>query len=178
MRCLEWARDPSTPTLDTRAESEAEVSGARAETRKAVKRSIRGIQVWSFFWSTGAATPNMSNAKGDDSGETIYLNNSMGKDNNGDGSAGETNHLANNGKGPNLDDHRPAAGGGAEGTNTGDSSVAISEGGSSVADLGGPATASTAPAPAWVAVLGNFQGQLISIKLGQALEGRIPATLP
>ena len=75
----------------------------------------------------------MSNAKGDNSGETIYLRNNNGKDDSGDDSAGETSYLTNDGKGPN---------------------------------------------PAWIAVLGNFLGQLISTKLDQALEGRIPVALP
>ena len=60
----------------------------------------------------------MSNAKGDDSGETIYLHNNNGKDVNGDDSAGETNYLTNNGKGPDPDDRRPAAGDSAAGSNS------------------------------------------------------------
>ena len=120
----------------------------------------------------------MSYAKGDDSGKTIYLHNNNGKDDNGDDSAGETSYLTNNGKGPNSDDRRPAAGGGAAGSNTGGSSITTSGGGSSGPDLGEPATAAAEPVPAWIAVLENSLGQLISTKLDQALEGRIPAAQP
>ena len=120
----------------------------------------------------------MSNANGDDLGETIYLHNNNGKDDNGDDSAEETSYLTNNGKGPNPDDRRPAAGGGAGGSNTEGSIITTSGGGSSGSDLGEPATVTAAPVPAWIAVLGNFLGQLISTKPDQALEGRIPAPLP
>ena len=122
--------------------------------------------------------PNISNATGDESGETDYLHNNNRKDDSGDDSAGETSYLTNNGKGPYPDDRRPAAGGSAAGNNIGDSSISTSGGGASGSDLGGPATAAAAPVHAWIAVLGNFLGQLISTKLDQAFEGRIPAALP
>ena len=83
----------------------------------------------------------MSNATGDESGETTYLHNNDGKDDNGDDSAGETSYLTNNGKGPDLDDRRPATGGGASGP-----------------DLGGSAIAAAAPVPAWIACWGTFWG--------------------
>ena len=120
----------------------------------------------------------MSDATGDESGETNYLHNNNRKDDRGDDSAGETSYLTNNGKGPDPDDRRPAAGGGAAGSNIGGFSITTSGGGASGPDLGGPATATTAPVPAWIYVLGNFLGQRISTKLDQALEGRIPAALP
>ena len=120
----------------------------------------------------------MSNATGDESGETNYFHNNNRKDDSGDDSAGETSYLTNNGKGPDPDDRRPAAEGGAAGSNIGGSSSTTSEGGASRPDLEGPATAAAEPVPAWIAVLGNFLGQLISTKLNQALEGRIPAALP
>ena len=76
----------------------------------------------------------MSNAKGDDSAETIYLHNSNEKDDNEDDSAGETNYLTNNGKGPKPDDCLPVTEGSAAGSNTGGSSVTTSGGGSSRGD--------------------------------------------
>ena len=102
--------------------------------------------------------PNMSNATGDESGETTYLHNNNGKDDNGNGSAGETSYLTNNGKGPNLDDHRPATGGGAAGSNIGDSSITTSGGGASGPDLGGSAIAAAAPVPTWIACWGTSWG--------------------
>ena len=120
----------------------------------------------------------MSNATGDESGETTYLHNNNGKDNSEDDSAGETSYLTNNSKGPDPYDRRPAAGGGAAGSNIGGSSITTSGGGAIGPDLGGPATAAPAPVPAWIAVLENFLGQVISTKLDQVLEGRIPAALP
>ena len=120
----------------------------------------------------------MSNATGDESGEANYLHNNNRKHDSEDDSAGETSYLTNNGTGPDSDDRRPAAGGGAAGSNIGCSSITTSGGGASGPDVGGPATAAAAPVPAWIAVLGNFLGQLISTKLDQALKGRIPATLP
>ena len=116
----------------------------------------------------------MSNAKGDDSGETIYLHNN-GKDDNGDDSAGETSYLTNNGKGPNPNDRRPAAGGGTAGSNTGGSSITTSEGGSSGPDLGGPMTAAAAPVPAWIAVLGNFLGPADMYKIGSSARRPDPS---
>ena len=120
----------------------------------------------------------MSNATGDESGETNYFHNNSRKDDSGDDSAGETSYLTSNSKGPDPDDRRPAAGGGAAGSNIGGSSFTTSGGGASRPDLGGPATAAAEPVPAWIAVLGIFLGQLISTKLDQALEGRISAALP
>ena len=130
----------------------------------------------------------MSNASRDESGETNYLHSSHNrKDDSGDDSAGEKSYLTNNGKGPDPDDRRTAAGGGVAGSNIGGSSSSASGegassstsgGGASHTDLGSPATAAAEPVPAWIAVLGNFLGQLIATKLDQALEGRIPAALP
>ena len=45
MRCMEWARGPSSPTFGTQAESMAEFSCSRAETTKAIRRSSSGVQV-------------------------------------------------------------------------------------------------------------------------------------
>ena len=149
---------------------------------KAVKRSstvVALVKCDRFFGSLGPRRlPNMSNTTEDESGETNYLYNNNRKDDSGDDSAGETSYLTNNGKGSDPDDRRPAAGGGVAGSNIGGSSITTSGGGASSPDLGDPATAAAAPVPAWIAVLGNFLGQLISAKLDQALKGRIPAALP
>ena len=151
---------------------------------KAVKRSSTVVAVFKcdrFFRldSSGPRRlPNMSNATRDEPGETNYLHNNNRKDYSGDDSAGETSYLTNNGKGPDPDDRRTAAGGGTAGSNIGGSSSTTSGEGASRPDLGGPATAVAEPVPAWIAVRGNFLGQLISTKLYQALEGRIPAALP
>ena len=120
----------------------------------------------------------MSNATGDESGGTNYLHNNNRKDDSGDDLAGETSYLINNGKGPDPNDRRPAVGGRAAGSSIGSSSITTSGGGASGPDLRGPATAAAAPVPAWIAVLGNFLGQLISTKLDQALEGLISAAPP
>ena len=120
----------------------------------------------------------MSHATRDESGETNYLHNNNKKDDSGDDSAGETSYLTNNGKGPDPDARRTATGGGAAGSNIGGSSSTTSGEGASRPDLGGPTAAAAEPVPAWIAVLGNFLGQLIATKLDQALEGRIPAALP
>ena len=120
----------------------------------------------------------MSNATRDESGQTNYRQNNNRNDDSGNDSAGETSYLTNNGKGPDSDDRRTAAGGGAAGSNVGGSSSTTPGEGASRPDLGGPATAAAEPVPAWIAVLGNFLGQLMYTKLDQALEGRIPAALP
>ena len=117
----------------------------------------------------------MSNAKGDDSGGTIYLHNNDGKDDNGDDSAGETSYLTNNCKRPNPNDRRPAYGGSAAGSNTGGSSITTSGVGSSGPDLGGPMTAAAAPVPAWIAVLGNFLGPADMYKIGSGVRRPDPS---
>ena len=118
---------------------------------KAVKRSSTVVAVFKcdrFFGSLGPRRLlNMSNATGDESGETNYLHNNNRKDDSGDDSTGETSCLNNNGKGPDPDDRRPAAEGGAAGSNIGGSSITTSGGGASGPNLGGPATAAAAPYP-------------------------------
>ena len=47
-RWLKRARGPPPPTVGTRAESNAEVSDSRAETRKAIKRSSAVVAVFKF----------------------------------------------------------------------------------------------------------------------------------
>ena len=146
-----------------RKQSRRQKSAVHEQTQeKAVKRSSTVVAVFKcdrfFFLSLGPRRlPNMSNATGDEPGETNYLHNNR-KDDGGDDSAGETSYLLNNGKGPDPDDRRPAAGGGVAESNIGGSSITTFGGEASGPDLGGPATAAAAPVPAWIAVLGNFLG--------------------
>ena len=178
-----------SPTVSwlTRKQSRRQKSAVHEKRQgKAVKKSSTVVTVFKCDRFC-RRLPNMSNASRDESGETNYLHSHNRKDDSGDDSAGETSYLTNNGKGPDPDDRRTASGGGAAGSNIGGSSSSTagqgassstSGEGASRTDLGGPATAAPEPVPAWIAVLGNFLGQLIATKLDQALEGRIPAALP
>ena len=116
---------------------------------KAVKRSRTVVAVFKCdrFCSPGPRRlPNMSNATGDESGETNYLHNNR-KGDSGDDSAGETSYLTSNRKRPDPDDRGPAAGGGVAGSNIGGSSITTSGGGACRPDLGAPATAARSRCP-------------------------------